>query len=63
MKFLLTVEIFSSIDLYELSQICDALKLEKFKANETIIQENEVGDKFYLIESGEAYAVKAINNG
>jgi len=29
MGFIMSVEIFSTIQLYELSQICDALKVEK----------------------------------
>ena len=63
MKLLLTVEIFSSFNLYELCQICDALKLERFNANQIIIQENEEGNKFYIIESGEAKALKTLNDG
>ena len=42
MKLLLTVEIFSSFNLYELCQICDALKLERFNANQIIIQETRI---------------------
>jgi len=62
MNFLSSVDIFSSIDLYELSQVCDALKLERFGPNELIIKQNEEGNKFYIVESGEAYAFLK-NNG
>ncbi len=62
MNFLSSVDIFSSIDLYELSQVCDALKLERFGPNELIIKQYEEGNKFYIVESGEAYAF-LINNG
>ena len=63
MSFIMSVEIFSSVELYELNQICDAFKLEKYGVNEIIINQNEEGNKFYIIESGEAYAVKIIKEG
>ena len=55
-NFLRSVEILKSIDSYEIAQISDALKIEHFKAGETIIKQNEEGDKFYILESVEAYA-------
>jgi len=63
MSFLRSVDIFAAVELYELSQICDALKVEKFNANETVIHQYEEGNKFYLIESGEAYAMKSLKEG
>ena len=63
MNFLSTVEIFQSIELYELGQICDALKIEKFGPNEIIINQYEEGNKFYLIESGEAFAEMKLQDG
>ncbi len=41
-----------------MSQICDALQVEKVDAGQYIIKENEPGDRFYIIEEGEAYAEK-----
>jgi cAMP-dependent protein kinase regulator len=41
-----------------LNQVCDALQVEKFEAGQYIIKENEPGDRFYIIEEGEAYAEK-----
>lgn len=58
--FLRSVEILKSIDSYEIGQISDALKTEKVKAGETIIKMNEEGDKFYILEDGEAYASKKL---
>ena len=55
-----TVEILQTIDAYELSQICDALKVEKVKEGTKIITQNEEGNKFYILEEGEAYATKEI---
>lgn len=40
-KFLKSVEILSTVDEYELCQICDALKLYHFKAGEYVIREVE----------------------
>ncbi len=57
-KFLKSVNILSSMDNYEISQISDALKTEKVKEGEYIIRQNEEGDRFYIIEDGEAYASK-----
>jgi len=62
MSFLSSVDIFSAVELYELSQVCDALQIEKFAAGDTIIVQHEEGTKFYLLESGEAYASKRLKD-
>jgi cAMP-dependent protein kinase regulator len=59
--FLKSVNILSSIDSYEISQIADALKIEKARAGEYIIRMKEEGDKFYILEEGVAYASKKLN--
>jgi len=59
-KFLKSVNILSTIESYEISQIADALKIEKVKAGEYIIRMKEEGDKFYILEEGEAYASKKL---
>lgn len=56
--FLKSVDILKQIEAYELSQICDALKTKKVKAGETIIKQGDIGDDFYIVEEGEAYAEK-----
>jgi cAMP-dependent protein kinase regulator len=53
-----SVSILQTIDPYELSQVCDALQTEKVEAGDYIIKEGEGGDKFFIIEDGEAYAEK-----
>jgi len=58
-----SVDILSTIDPYELSQICDALQVQKVKANDYIITQNETGDKFFIVEEGEAYATKVFQEG
>ena len=53
----------SSVDPYERGQICEALQVEKFLAGDVVIEQNKPGDKFYIIEEGEAYASKSFNEG
>jgi cAMP-dependent protein kinase regulator len=62
-NFLKGVNILSSIDSYEICQISDALKIEKVMAGSPIIQMNEEGDKFYILEDGNAYAAKTLSEG
>jgi cAMP-dependent protein kinase regulator len=62
-SFLKSVDILKQIEPYELSQICDALKVKKVKAGEYIIKQNDVGEEFYIIEQGEAVATKVIKEG
>lgn len=61
-EFLNKVEIFNSLDYYEKCKISDVLTPLTFKKGEYIIREGDQSDKFYLILSGEAEAIKD-NNG
>merc|ERR1719482_817247 len=56
--FLKSVTLLSSIDAYERSQISDALKPETFSKGDTIVKQDEPGDKFYIVEDGALYASK-----
>ncbi|KAJ5104007.1 cAMP-dependent protein kinase regulatory subunit [Penicillium argentinense] len=56
--FLEEVPLLSSLKPYERSKIADALDTIKYPANSTIIKEGDPGDAFYLLESGEAEAIK-----
>ena len=62
-NFLKKVDILSTIDSYELMQICDALKTETFKKGELVIKEGECGDLFYILEEGTCIATKALEPG
>ena len=53
-SFLEEVPLFSTLTPYERSKIADALETTKFPAGSTIIREGDVGDRFYIVESGEA---------
>lgn len=57
-SFLEEVKLFSSLTPYERSKIADALETTKYPAGSEIIREGDVGDRFYILESGEAIAVK-----
>jgi cAMP-dependent protein kinase regulator len=62
-NFLKSVDLLSTVEAYELSQICDALQTQKVTEGTQIITQNEPGDNFYIIEEGEAYATKVFEEG
>ena len=57
-NFLETIPLLSTVKTYELYSICDAIKVEKFSKNQFIIKEGEEGDKFFILDEGEAIAIK-----
>ena len=57
-SFLEEVPLLSSLTPYERSKIADALETTKYPAHTNIIREGDVGDKFYILEAGEAEARK-----
>jgi len=63
MSFLKSVEILCTLDEYELSQICDSLKICSYKKNDYVMREGEAGDIFYIIEEGTASAFKIAEIG
>ncbi|OCK81943.1 camp-dependent protein kinase-like protein regulatory subunit [Lepidopterella palustris CBS 459.81] len=56
--FLEEVPLLSSLTPYERSKIADALETCKFPAGTTIIKEGDVGESFFILESGEAEVYK-----
>lgn len=62
-KFLEEVPLLSSLTAYERSKIADALETHKFPANTVLIQEGDVGEAFYLLESGTAEVFKEGEEG
>jgi len=56
--FLEKVPILAAMNAYERSQIADALKVEVFEDGKAIVNQGEDGNKFYILESGEAVATK-----
>jgi len=57
-SFLSKVPLLQSMDAYERSQLADALKGEVFSDGQKIVQQGEVGQKFYILEEGSAVATK-----
>ena len=57
-SFLEEVPLLKDLTSYERSKIADALETSKYPAGSTIITEGDVGDKFYMLENGEADAYK-----
>ena len=57
-NFLSQIDILSTMDSYERSQIADVIKSKKFKKGEYVIREGDHGDTFYFIESGQAIATQ-----
>ena len=62
-NFLKKVDILSTIDAYELMQVCDAVKTAAFTKGDYIIKEGEMGDVFFILEEGECIATKVIEPG
>lgn len=57
-SFLEEVSLLSTLTPYERSKIADALETIKYTPGTQIIREGDIGDKFYILESGTAEAVK-----
>lgn len=57
-SFLKEVPVLSRLSSYERSKLADALDTESYKPGDVVIKQGEVGENFYLIETGEADVVK-----
>jgi cAMP-dependent protein kinase regulator len=58
-SFLDGVPLLKTLTSYERSKIADALETQKLPAGSTIIREGDVGDHFYMLESGTAAVFKS----
>lgn len=56
--FLKEVPLLEGLQDYERNKVADALESVTYPSGATIISEGDVGDSFYLLESGEAAAYK-----
>ncbi|KAJ3338062.1 hypothetical protein HDU83_008338 [Entophlyctis luteolus] len=59
--FLEEVKLLATLEPYERSKIADTLETQTFENGETVINQGDVGDRFYMIESGEASVTKVTN--
>jgi cAMP-dependent protein kinase regulator len=57
-SFLAGVPLLSNMDAYERALLCDALKLKVFNDGAAIVTQGEPGTFFYLLEAGNAVAMK-----
>lgn len=57
--FIKSVNLLSSMQMYERGQLVDALKPETFKAGDIIVKQGDPGDKFYIVEEGNCVAEKS----
>jgi cAMP-dependent protein kinase regulator len=55
--FLSTVPLLSGLNTWEKAKIADALETEVFDSGEVVIAQGDVGEYFYLVESGEAEVI------
>ena len=56
-KFLETVPLLKTLESYERQKIADALEAAMFEQGEDVIRQGDVGEMFYLVESGEASVI------
>eukprot|EP00746_Dinoflagellata_sp_MGD_P166297 gnl/MRDRNA2_/MRDRNA2_96087_c0_seq1.p1 gnl/MRDRNA2_/MRDRNA2_96087_c0~~gnl/MRDRNA2_/MRDRNA2_96087_c0_seq1.p1 ORF type:complete len:396 (-),score=124.56 gnl/MRDRNA2_/MRDRNA2_96087_c0_seq1:27-1214(-) len=57
--FIKSVNLLSSMEMYERGQLVDALKPETYKAGDLIVKQGDPGDKFYMVEEGSCVAEKS----
>lgn len=57
-SFLEEVPILANLEPHERHKIADALESVAFNTNEVVIQQGDIGQSFYIIESGEATVTK-----
>lgn len=57
--FIKSVNLLSSMQMYERGQLVDALKPETFKQGDIIVKQGDPGDKFYIVEEGSCAAEKS----
>jgi len=61
--WLAEVDLFKSLNRYELSRLSDLLESSLFDEGEEIIKQGEVGDKFYILEDGTCSAYMTGTDG
>ena len=51
------------MDRYKKIKLLDGLEVQHFSAGTTVVKENEIGEYFYMIESGEVECTKNDEDG
>jgi cAMP-dependent protein kinase regulator len=57
-SFLGSIPILTGLEPYERAKIADALEARTYDAGREVIKEGEVGEEFFIIESGRAQFTK-----
>lgn len=61
--FLSEIDIFKGLTKYEIEELSDKLQAEEFDDGDVIVKQGDEGDKFYLIQDGEAKVFMAGPSG
>ncbi|EZG56140.1 cAMP-dependent protein kinase regulatory subunit [Gregarina niphandrodes] len=56
-EFLENVNVFKGLNRFEIVNLCDMLVLESYRPGQCIVSQGDHGQKFYILEKGEACAV------
>ncbi|KAB5589222.1 CAMP-dependent protein kinase inhibitor [Ceratobasidium theobromae] len=59
-RFLATVPLLETLDASERSRIADVLEPRSYNEGESVVEEGDPGNEFFIIESGEATAFKRV---
>ncbi|KAJ1303436.1 hypothetical protein OPQ81_011627 [Rhizoctonia solani] len=59
-RFLATVPLLETLDASERSRIADVLEPRTYNEGESVVEEGDPGNEFFIIESGEATAFKRV---
>ncbi|KAJ3271141.1 hypothetical protein HDV01_006999 [Terramyces sp. JEL0728] len=62
-RFLEELPLLTSLEAYERHKIADALESVTFSDGEYVIKQGDVGDSFFIVESGEANVTQFDDNG
>lgn len=57
------IELMSTMDQYEKSQVADSLKTQYYKEGDEVIKQGDHGHRFFFVEKGTAKAVKVLKPG
>lgn len=58
LQFLDNIKVFEKMDRYKKIKLLDGLEVQNYNKDSVIVWENEIGEYFYMIESGEVHCVK-----
>lgn len=60
-RFLSTVPLLEGLSAYEREKIADVLEKMTYKPGEAVVRQGESGDRFFIVEAGEALVTKNVD--